>query len=149
MLSLGGIVFPRITAAGNSDMAGGGACAAGSMLAATVVTGPVTDADVSRRVSASPTTGTRRHNVLMSEPDWRLRGQEKYLSGIGLIRRQWSQTRDGWDHDHCQFCWAKFAAHGDADALHEGWTSVDEYWWVCDACFNDFRAQFGWTLIEG
>jgi hypothetical protein len=85
----------------------------------------------------------------MSEPDWRLRGQQKYLRGLGLVRRRWSQTREGWDHDHCQFCWAKFATTADADALHEGWTTRDEYWWICDVCFNDFQGQFCWTVTEG
>jgi len=82
------------------------------------------------------------------ESDWRLQNQERYLTGVTLVRRRWSQTRDNWDHDHCEFCWAKFAGDNIPDALREGWTTPDEYHWICDNCFNDFRARFSWTVIQ-
>jgi len=80
----------------------------------------------------------------MSNADWRLQGQEQYLRGVTLYRRIWTKTRPHWDHDHCEFCWAKFAAE-DADQL-EGYTTADEYRWICEQCFKDFREQFEWTL---
>ncbi len=80
----------------------------------------------------------------MSDPDWRLTGQERYLSGVTLVRRQWRQSHPGWDHDHCEFCFAKF---GD-ERLREGWTTPDEYRWICDACFSDFKDQFNWNIQE-
>jgi hypothetical protein len=42
--------------------------------------------------------------------DWRLQGQERYLSGAKLLRKTYrgAQTRPGEDHDHCEFCFAKF-----------------------------------------
>jgi len=43
---------------------------------------------------------------------------------------------------------AKFMASEVPDVLHEGWTTPDEYWWICDTCFNDFHERFGWTVIE-
>ena len=82
----------------------------------------------------------------MDEDDWRLRGQQKYLSRVTLTRRQWRQSRPNWDHDHCQFCWATFAAFDGADILYEGWTTADEYHWVCDTCFADFRDRFAWHI---
>jgi hypothetical protein len=51
-----------------------------------------------------------------------------------------------WDHDHCEFCFAKFASIDGPDILHEGWTTVDEYRWICDTCFQDFRDRFGWQI---
>jgi hypothetical protein len=71
------------------------------------------------------------HNPAMQEPpksteqsDWRLGGQD-HLIGLALVRRRWTQTRSNCDHDHCEFCWAKF---GDADSadVHYGWTTPDE-----------------------
>jgi hypothetical protein len=82
----------------------------------------------------------------MSEKDWRLQGQEKCLTGITLTRRRWRQSRPRWDHDHCEFCWATFAAVDGPDILQEGWMTPDEYRWVCDQCFEDFRDRFMWKI---
>ena len=77
----------------------------------------------------------------MSE-DWRLQGQQAYLTGAVLVRRRWEQSRPHWDHEHCEFCGAKF---GEApDDIREGWTTEGEYRWICDGCFNDFRERFRW-----
>jgi hypothetical protein len=84
----------------------------------------------------------------MTENDWRLQGQERYLTGITLIRRTWHQSRPHWDHDHCEFCWAKFAASDGPDILREGWTTPDEYRWICDVCFADYRDRFAWRVVE-
>ena len=75
-------------------------------------------------------------------------GQERYLSGVTLVRRRWSESRPGWDHDHCEFCGATFGDDRLQDALREGWTTPDEYHWVCDTCFSDFRDEFGWHIEE-
>ena len=82
----------------------------------------------------------------MTESDWRLFGQEKYLKGVTLMHRRWTQPSDSWDHDHCAFCWAKFMSDGYADALHEGWATPDAGHWICDTRFNDFRERFGWAV---
>lgn len=83
----------------------------------------------------------------MAEDDWRLQGQERYLKGATLCRRRWHAPRPSWDHDHCEFCWAKFTKA--ADMLREGYTTEDSYYWICDRCFEDFRVQFEWTVAEG
>lgn len=80
--------------------------------------------------------------IVIEKDDWRLRGQEKYLSNKDLFLRQWKAPRPDWDHDHCEFCWAKFS---DAvDVLHEGYTTEDNYYWICPDCYNDFKELFGW-----
>ncbi len=80
----------------------------------------------------------------MTDSDWRLMDQERYLHGVTLYRRIWTQTRPNWDHDHCEFCGEKFAAE---NADHrEGYTTADEYRWICEKCFTDFRERFQWRL---
>jgi hypothetical protein len=67
-----------------------------------------------------------------------------------------------WDHDHCDFCFAKLMdtsrfdgqwRQEHPDVLNAGYTPApsDESFgsvWVCPACFEDFRARFGWTVID-
>jgi hypothetical protein len=79
--------------------------------------------------------------------DWRLQGQDRYLTGAIVQRRRYSPPRPSWDHDHCEFCGAKFMDADLPDVLREGYATVDEYHWICDTCFADFRERFGWTLI--
>jgi hypothetical protein len=71
-----------------------------------------------------------------------LQGQEKYLTGVTLVRRQLRQSRPDWDHDHCEFCGVKFGSQ--EASQQEGWTTPDEYRWICDACFSGFKDQFDW-----
>jgi len=78
--------------------------------------------------------------------DWRLTGQERYLHGAVLHRRHWVAPRPDWDHDHCEFCWAKFGGEELPDALRVGYTTEDCYRWICERCFEDFRARFNWRL---
>ena len=42
--------------------------------------------------------------------DWRLSGQEKYLTGAEFVFRAYEPPWPGWDHDRCEFCWSKFSA---------------------------------------
>jgi hypothetical protein len=80
--------------------------------------------------------------------DWRLQGQERYLKGASLYWTTWKQSREHWDHDHCAFCGAKFMAGDNPEFLHEGYTTADEYHWICKPCVDDFKDMFGWH-IEG
>ena len=79
--------------------------------------------------------------------DWRLQGQEKYLKGIALERKKYHPYRDGWDHDHCEFCGAEFSLEG-AGAFGFGYASPDNYHWICDNCFEDFKEKFDWKVIS-
>jgi hypothetical protein len=78
--------------------------------------------------------------------DWRLQGQDKYLTGVSLSRKAYRKPSDDWDHDHCEFCWAKFSeSEGD---LNEGYVTEDGYRWICPRCFNDFKEQFQWREVN-
>lgn len=80
--------------------------------------------------------------------DWRLQGREEYLYGATLTRRAYRPyARDGtWDHDHCEFCGAKFSVESLPDTFQEGYATPDDYRWICQTCFEDFKEMFGWTL---
>src|SRR5438094_5532976 len=45
---------------------------------------------------------------MADEEDWRLHGQGEYLLGATLMRKQYKAWSEDWEHDHCEFCWAKF-----------------------------------------
>ncbi len=74
--------------------------------------------------------------------DWRRQGQEKYLMGEKLIFQNYYPYREGWDHDHCEFCGAKFSLS--LNDINEGYAPHDKYHWVCGQCFNDFKEEFHW-----
>jgi len=84
--------------------------------------------------------------------DWRLNGQEHYLDGVILVRRTYRRNPGNptWDHDHCDFCWAKFMVEDIPGVLHEGYTTADDHHWICDGCFADFKGRFRWivTAVE-
>lgn len=79
----------------------------------------------------------------MATNDWRLQGQENYLSGVDLYFKRYSDRRSKTDHDHCEFCFTKFS---DAipDSLTQGYTTFDDYRWICEQCYTDFKADFKW-----
>jgi hypothetical protein len=81
--------------------------------------------------------------------DWRLNGQDKYLSGVNLVRRPYKRysKNPSWDHDHCEFCFAKFMVEDVPGVLHVGYSTEDEYRWICDSCFAEFKEQFRWVVI--
>jgi len=85
-------------------------------------------------------------NKIPTPDDWRRQGQEKYLKGVKLMFRDYHPYRIGWDHDHCEFCGAKFSLNeGD---LKKGYSTEDGYHWICSRCFNDFKNEFCWQVEE-
>lgn len=78
--------------------------------------------------------------------DWRLQGQERFLKGVALQFRPYEQWREGWDHDHCEFCGAKFSLS--QNDIRAGYTTADMYHWICESCFADFKDMFEWTLVH-
>jgi hypothetical protein len=78
--------------------------------------------------------------------DWRLQGQERFLTGVELWWRAYRPSRKDWDHDHCEFCSATFSTR--PDDLHEGYTTKDNYHWICSGCYEDFKDELKWTLLE-
>jgi hypothetical protein len=66
--------------------------------------------------------------------------------GAHLVLHAYRPYRSDWDHDHCEFCGATFScAAGD---LKRGYSTRDNYHWVCLQCFEDFRQEFHWHLDE-
>jgi hypothetical protein len=86
---------------------------------------------------------------VVADDDWRLQGQQRYLTNRTLRWATWWEYRPGWDHDHCEFCWAKFGLIDEDGFDHvDGYvTDDDDYHWICPACFADFRERFGWTVV--
>ncbi len=102
------------------------------------------------------------------EKDWRLQGQENYLKGATLLRKPYRALSPDWEHDHCEFCWAKFmdplfsADHAkaiaeDPDILTEGYAvqgrspregRKNDYWWICPTCVGDFAKRFDWNILD-
>ena len=77
--------------------------------------------------------------------DWRLfREQERYLTGAHLIYHLYEPHNPSNDHDHCEFCMAKFGK-GDAD-LKIGYSTLNNEIWICPKCYKDFKDRFGWKL---
>ncbi len=83
------------------------------------------------------------------DDDWRLQGQDRYLTGVVLHWARWTRPRPTSDHDHCEFCWAKFMEEDFPDfpeILHFGYTTEDKYRWICERCFEDFEDRFQWRV---
>jgi len=88
---------------------------------------------------------------MSSSEDWRLMGQERYLEGQTLRWKEWRPYRDGWDHDHCEFCHVDIAdleSTPEHPVEHAGFATLDDYHWVCKPCFEDFSERFNWRLEE-
>jgi hypothetical protein len=85
---------------------------------------------------------------MSDKSDWRLTNQEAWLKGITLYRQAYRAYPDNkdWDHDHCAFCWDKFTVSPVPGTLQEGFTTEDEYHWICPQCFDDFKTNFEWVV---
>jgi hypothetical protein len=83
---------------------------------------------------------------------WRI-DNAKYLKGVRLQLRPYTRWSDKWDHDHCAACWAKFAELEGPEIQHDGYATCDDYEhgacydWVCRACFDELKADLGWTAV--
>jgi hypothetical protein len=80
--------------------------------------------------------------------DWRRQGQERFLKDAKLVYRKYSQPREDWDHDHCEFCGAKFMESGGPEILKAGYVTDDDYRWICQQCFADFKGEFNWVVAD-
>ncbi len=73
--------------------------------------------------------------------DWRIRGQINYLRRKKLLKMEYPTTLR--DHEHCEFCWAKFGMGGDQG---QGYCTEEQHYWICEQCFRDFQKVFEWEL---
>lgn len=82
--------------------------------------------------------------------DWRIIGNEEFFKDVTLIHQKYRRYKlnPEWDHDHCSFCRAKFMVEDYPDVLHQGYATENDYYWVCENCFIDFKEMFNWTVIE-
>lgn len=78
--------------------------------------------------------------------DWRI-DNAKWTRGAVLHFRKYAAYREGWEHDHCEACWAKFAESGSPETLSEGYVTDDNYRWICPSCFQDLKEDMGWRLV--
>lgn len=83
---------------------------------------------------------------MVEKNDWRLTGQEKYLSEKKLYLRVWKSKYAHSDHNHCIFCCNMFSEF--PETLHEGYTTDDNRYWICPKCYDDFKDMFKWSVID-
>jgi hypothetical protein len=81
--------------------------------------------------------------------DWRLTNQESYLKGVALEKRHYEPASKENDHDHCEFCSAKFMVAAMPDTIQKGYSTPNGYRWICVACFEDFADVFNWEVAHG
>ena len=101
-----------------------------------------------------------KYKWVLDTTDWRLCGQEKWLSNEKLIKEdvaifykarkeEWDGKNpfDLWDHDHCDFCYEKFMIE---TAIEQpfAYRSQDYNAWICETCYNDFKEKFNWKLTQ-
>lgn len=79
----------------------------------------------------------------MSEDSRILPWHEEKLVGATLLRCRW-MADDRNDHDHCAFCWDKFAEAD--DCLQEGYCTENYYYWICEVCFDELKERFQWRV---
>jgi hypothetical protein len=98
--------------------------------------------------------------------DWRLDGDKaSYLTDATVVRKHYRAKSPTSEHEHCEFCWAKFMDPEFSDehkrfieenpdvqttgygVQASGPDGQDDYRWICEDCFRDFREQFRWKVI--
>ena len=84
--------------------------------------------------------------IIMEINDWRIRWQEDYLKGRTFYFHEYSMWSEQWNHEHCEFCWKKIGQ--DEDTCHEGYSTLDDYYWVCTDCFQDFKEYFAFQILD-
>ena len=82
---------------------------------------------------------------MINDNDWRLTNQMNYLNEAELHYAPYKPYREGWEHDHCTFCSETFSES--EEDLQFGYSTLDNYHWICENCFNDFKEQFNWKVV--
>jgi hypothetical protein len=80
--------------------------------------------------------------------DWRLANQAQYLTEVVLVWAKYHPAKETNDHDHCEFCWAKFSLDDSPDTIKEGYATKDRERWICKPCYEDFKDLFKWQVIR-
>ncbi len=80
---------------------------------------------------------------MVEENDWRIQGQEKCLGGKTFHFHSFEPS-DTNDHEHCVFCTEKFGV----DYTKAGYSTMDDYYWVCEECFEDFKDMYSLKVFN-
>ena len=67
------------------------------------------------------------------------------MQGVTVHRRHYFLWRPDWDHDHCEFCFRRFASAERQNFCSEGFFTEDKRW-ICETCYEDFKLMFDWIL---
>jgi hypothetical protein len=78
--------------------------------------------------------------------DWRFFRQDEYLQDVPLTFSRYYPKNPTSDHEHCEFCGSKFSMQ--QGNLHEGYCTLDAYYWICKECYVDFRKMFNWIIVQ-
>ena len=73
--------------------------------------------------------------------DWRIMNQVAYLYHKKLKQIPYIPYNKHWTHDHCSFCREIIDT-----STKDAYCTLDEYHWICQNCFEDFREMFQWEL---
>ena len=79
---------------------------------------------------------------MVEKNDWRLMNQMEYLHRRNLLHVSYEPYREGWDHDHCEFCAVTMTTE-----TKEAYCTEDKYHWICPSCYEDFREMFEWSIL--
>lgn len=82
----------------------------------------------------------------MDNNDWRIRWQEDYLKGKTLYYHKYEPWSKNWDHEHCEFCMKKIGQT--EDSFHEGYSTLDDFYWICLNCYEDFKESFLFNIFK-
>ena len=84
------------------------------------------------------------------QTDWRLRNrlwEHLYKARLSYVHT-FRVYRKSWNHEHCSFCFSSIGTQ--EDDLHSGYCTTDvepsREEWICEKCYHDFHALFGWTV---
>lgn len=68
------------------------------------------------------------------------------MPGSTLSRQPWRPSDPQKDHDHCEFCRAKFALY--PGCLREGFSTPDRTRRICSECCEEHRDAYQWNIDD-
>jgi hypothetical protein len=74
--------------------------------------------------------------------------REKLIRSKNLHWSRYTQPSPDWDHDHCEFCFRRFAepSAGYNDSVETGYTTPDRFNWICRGCVEKYKDRFNWVV---
>lgn len=93
----------------------------------------------------------REHTQYLRRQQWSLKkwkpspslrrqdGYENKYYGQEFDSSQFELIENGWDHDHCEFCFTTIDAHPREGVETEGYT--DGIHWICSECYRKYIVE--------